>query len=125
MSFCDRNGLLCWKDPAECTSACQYKQPPYKRLEKYEKWCELPLHLRLSTPLELPFYKPSENQFSLSGSILGNREYYGKVDDIVQIVAQLQSKVNGSEIEMKNKESEYNSKIEVVRRQYIVETSWG
>ena len=103
------NGLLCCKDPAECSPACQYKHPPHKWLEKYEKWCKLPLHLRLSTPLELPLYKPNQSQFLLSGSE-GECEpvdwprRYGIVDDIVQIVVKLQSEVNGSEIEMERKE---------------------
>ena len=126
MSLCDIVLYVSTCQHAECTSTCQYKHPPYKWLEKYEKWCELPLHLRLSTPLELPVYKPYQSQFLPSGSEgkcklsdwPGN---YGKIDDIVQIVAQLQSEVNGSEIEMKNKESEYDSKIQAVRTHFEVE----
>ena len=95
MSLCDIVLYVSTCQHVECTSTCQYKHPPYKWLEKYEKWCKLPLHLRLSTPLELPLYQPisgsasNQSQFLLSdsegkcramGDWPGN---YGKVDDIV------------------------------------------
>ena len=110
--------------------------PPHAWLKKYEEWCKLPLLLRLNTPLEVPLYqyksngpgdstKPNQNQSLLSGSAgrgkLSDLGYYSIVSDIIQIVKELQSKVNKTEIEMEDKESEYNSNIQVVRRYYEVQ----
>ena len=72
---------------------------------------------RLNTPLEVPLYR---NQFFLPSDSL-RLAGFTNGEELFQIVEELASKVNQTEIAMKDKESECNSKIQVVRRHYEVE----